>query len=529
MKIFLAQENPTVGDLKGNLARLLQVVQENSGADLVVFPELYLTGYPPYDLLLCPEFREAVQEAAAELQEATRQYPHTTIIVGLPWVEGGELFNAAAVLSGGEVLGVQKKRKLTSFRFGDERRYFQPGREHVMVSVAGHNVGIALGLELDAGLARELKQAGADLVVNPRAVPFRVGEEAQRRQGLKQLAEEAELALAVVGQVGGNDGLIFAGSSLTLDASGQLLADLNPFQAGGCLVDLHSAEEPPEQVWDEPALVYQALVLGLRDYIRKCGMERVIIGLSGGIDSAVAACIAAEAVGPEQVWGLTQPGPYSSPESVQDAQALARNLGIRFDILPITGLYDAVLSALSDHFAGTAMNVAEENIQARLRGNLLMALSNKFGGLVLSNSNKSELAVGYCTLYGDMCGGMAVLADIYKTMVYQVAEYINREREIIPASTITKPPSAELRPNQRDADSLPPYDVLDAILQAYLDEELSPREIIGRGFAEETVRWVVRAVEGSEYKRRQAALILRVTTPLLGPERRMPLAAAKHI
>ena len=528
MKIFLAQENPTVGDISGNLARLRQVLQENPGAQLVVFPELYLTGYPPCDLLLRGEFLQAVKEGLAALQELSKGYPGTTLVIGTPWQDGDDLFNSAVVLRGGTLLGVQHKRRLTSFGFFDEQRYFTPGEGNVLIQLEERTVGIALGLELDEQLALELKRGGADILINPRAVPFQLGVESQLRKGLAQAAAASGLTVAAVGQVGGNDGLIFPGASRIFDGNGRVLAALPHFQTAGCLVDLSSSEVIPEvEEEDAAALVFQALVLGLRDYLRKCGMKRVIIGLSGGLDSAVAACIAAAAVGPERVWGITQPGPYSSPRSAEDAQALARNLGIRFDVLPITQLYHAVLSSLDDHFAGTEMNVAEENIQARLRGNLLMALSNKFGGLVLANSNKSELAVGYCTLYGDMCGGVAVLADIYKTMVYRLAEYINREEEVIPWNTIKRPPSAELRPDQRDEDSLPPYEILDGILAAYLDEGLGFQEILERGYEAETVRWVLKTVEAHEYKRRQAALILRVTTPILRPQRQMPLAAVK--
>lgn len=528
MRIYLAQENPKVGDLKGNLSRLRQVVRENSAAELIVFPELYLTGYPPGDLLLRTDFLEAVRGTLVAVQEFSREHPETALIVGTPWQEEGTLFNSAVVLQDGAVLGVQHKRQLTPFRSFPESRYFSPGRENLILSLAGRSIGFALGLELDGRLAHGLKKAGADVVINLRAVPFQARDEVRFPQELSQLAAASGLTVAAAGQVGGNDGLVFSGAGLVVDAAGRLRAALPRFQAGGLLVDLDSLGEPlVEEPVTEPSLVFQALVLGLRDYLRKCGMKRVIIGLSGGIDSAVAACVAAAAVGPERVWGVAQPGPYSSPGSVQDARALARNLGIRFDILPITELYRGTLTALDGHFTGTSMNVAEENIQARLRGLLLMALSNKFGGLVLTNSNKSELAVGYCTLYGDMCGGLAVLADLYKTMVYQLAEYINREGEVIPRNTIHKPPSAELRLDQRDEDSLPPYPVLDGILAAYLDEGLSPGEIVGRGYDEETVRWVIRTVEASEYKRRQAALILRVTTPLLGWERAVPLAAVK--
>lgn len=530
MNIVLAQENPTVGDVQGNLLRVHQVVQANPEADLIVFPELFVTGYPPCDLLVRKSFLEKVEEGILELQELMRQYSVPTLVVGTPWLEGEELFNAAVVIREGEILGVQKKRTLTSFRFFPEERYFKPAQDSFIFSLQDQTIAIAVGLELTEGLASELKAAGVSLVLNPRAVPFRVGEETERLQTLAQLAKAKGMPIASVGQVGGNDGLIFAGASRVWDAAGNILARLPFFETACCAVELNFSENAlPEEEQSEPALIYQALVLGLRDYLRKCKMKQVIIGLSGGIDSAVAACIAAAAVGPERVWGLAQPGPFSSPGSVQDAQALAHNLGIRFNVLPITDLYQAMLSSLEVQFTGTEMNVAEENIQARLRGNLLMALSNKFGGLVLANSNKSELAVGYCTLYGDMCGGLAVLADIYKTTVYQLAEYINRNGELIPWNTIRKPPSAELRPNQRDEDSLPPYEILDGILKAYLDEGLGAREIVQRGYEEETVRWVLKTVEGAEYKRRQATLILRVSTPLFGWERLMPLAAVKPL
>lgn len=528
MRIYLAQENPKIGDLVGNAARLRQLVQENTQASLLVFPELYLTGYPPGDLLFNSAFLQAVKETIAEIQNFTQDHSQLTLVVGAPWQEGGRLFNSALVLQGGSILGVQHKRELTRLRLFDEFRYFSPGKESVLFDVGGFRIGLALGREVE-GLGAELKEKGADLIVNPCALPFSLQE---LGTDLSVLARGLDLPIVRAGQVGANDALVFPGKSGAAHSSGNAWKLLPEFEVGGVLVDLaQTPSAPPDAAREvEPiARVYQALVLGIRDYVKKNGMRRVIIGLSGGLDSAVSACLAAEALGPEHVWGVTQPGPYSSPSSAEDAQALAENLGIKFDVLPITQLYQAALTALAAQFAGTEMNVAEENIQARLRGDLLMALSNKFGGLVLVNSNKSELAVGYCTLYGDMSGGLAPLGDVYKTMVYELAYYINREREIIPWNTIEKPPSAELRPNQRDDQSLPPYEILDGILRAYLDEGLSTPEIIARGYAEETVHWVVGTVERNEYKRRQAALILRITTPLLGSERSMPLTAVKQV
>lgn len=530
MKVLLVQENPTVGDIEGNIGRLQWVVQSHPEADLIVFPELFLTGYPPYDLLLSREFLRKTQEGLGELKEFSRGCPQAALVVGMPWQEGEALFNAAVVLRGGSILGVQQKRRLTPFRLFHEERYFTPGEGNLVLELQGRTLGFALGMELDGELTQELKNAGVDLIINPCAIPYRVGAETQQLELLSTTAAAASVSIIRVGQVGANDGLIFPGGSFALGQQGRVAAALPQFQEASRLIDLDELAEPvlvPKL--EEPAAVFQALALGLRDYVRKCGMKQVILGLSGGLDSAVSACLAVEAVGADRVWAIAQPGPYSSPGSVVDAEALAGNLGIRFDVISITELYDAVLSTLDEHFAGTEMNVAEENIQARLRGNLWMALSNKFGGLVLANSNKSELAVGYCTLYGDMCGGMAPIADIYKTMVYDLARYINREREIIPWSIINKPPSAELRPNQRDEDSLPPYEILDGILAAYLDERLDFAEIVSRGYAEETVRWVIRTVEYSEYKRRQAALILRITTPILGWERAMPLAGRKMV
>ncbi len=529
MLVYLAQVNPIVGDLAGNAEMVHQIIQANSEADLIVFPELFLTGYPPQDLLFKKEFLQSVEGTMLEIEELSEAYPQTAIIVGTPWLKEGELYNAALVLKGGSCLGVHCKRRLTKFKGFDESVYFKPGQDSMVIQLGDNIIGLALGLELDQQLAQEMKVAGADLIINPVAIPFKVGEQLQGVDYLSSIAKEADSSLLRVAQVGGNDGLIFAGGSFLLDKTGALKCVLPEFQEAGSLVDLNNPGRTAiTETRDETAQVFQGLVLGLRDYLRKSGMTKVIIGLSGGLDSAVSAVIATEALGPENVWGITQPGPYSSPGSVEDAQSLAKNLQIRFDILSITELYKATLASLEQHFSGTAMNVAEENIQARLRGNQLMAVSNKFGGLVLTNSNKSELAVGYCTLYGDMSGGLAPIADCSKTMVYSLARYINREQEIIPWNTIEKPPSAELRPDQRDDETLPAYDILDGIIEAYLDQGLSISEIIAQGYAEETVRWVTRTIDNNDYKRRQAALILRVSTPILGDDRKMPLAARKQ-
>lgn len=529
MKVYLAQLNPKVGDLEGNLAQIRDVLRAKTGADLVVFPELFLTGYPPKDLLLRRDFLTKIQESFVELIAISEEYPQVVLVVGLPWQDGTRLFNSAVMMRAGEVLGLQHKRTLTRLRLFDESRYFSHGVEHTLVRLGEEVVSLSLGLELDIALASELKEKGATLIVNLSAVPFQVGESAKHAERLRSIAVATGLPVLRVNAVGGNDELIFPGGSSAVSPSGKLLGVAPEFEVTGTLIDLATNEfRDILEEEDETARLYRALVLGLRDYVHKNGMSKAIIGLSGGLDSAVVAVLASEALGPENVWGITQPGPYSTPSSVEDAQGLANNLGIRFNILPIDGLYGTMLSTLEEHFAGTEMNVAEENIQARLRGNLLMALSNKFGGLVLTNSNKSELAVGYCTLYGDMSGGLAVIADVYKTMVYQLAYYMNREDEIIPWNTIEKPPSAELRPNQRDDETLPPYDILDGIIQDYLHGGLTPTEIVLEGYAPETVEWVIRTIDNNDYKRRQAALILRVTTPILGSERQMPLTAKKQ-
>lgn len=529
MRVYIAQVNPKVGDLTGNVEMLRNIVQANPEAELFVFPELFLTGYPPQDLLRRREFLDHVQERLAEIEEFTRTCPSQALLLGTPVIEGDSLFNGAVFMRNGTAQTVYKKQKLSRFRGFDETIYFTPGQDAPRVNLGEWTIGVSLGLELDHIQAAAYKEAGVDVIINLAAIPYRVGEEDAHRQTLSYVARASRMPIISAAQVGANDGLIFSGGSFALDRAGNSTAILPDFREAGSLVDLTApGGHVVTESRDETAQVYEALVLGLRDYVQKSGMSRVILGLSGGLDSAVSACIAAAALGPENVWGVSQPGPFSSSGSVEDARALAENLQIRFDVLPITELYEATLASLGGLFAGTEMNVAEENIQARLRGNQWMALSNKFGGLVLTNSNKSELAVGYCTLYGDMSGGLAVLADCYKTMVYQLAYYINREREIIPWSTIEKPPSAELRPDQRDDETLPPYDILDGIIKLYLDDGASVAEILSRGYDEETVRWVTRIIDNNDHKRRQAALILRVTTPILGDDRKMPLAARKE-
>lgn len=546
MKIALAQLNPVVGDVAGNLARLEQVWRQVRGEkpDLLVFPELFLTGYPPLDLLERSWFIDRVEQALGQVQSLSAQGPETAILVGAPVRTGSTvgkpLYNAAVLFGAGRMLLCQPKSLLPTYDVFDELRYFQPADRVQTVELAGEVLGISIcedawtgepelqsyGTTYDRNPIAELAEAGATLLVNISASPFTVGKEEQRYKLLSAHARKHRLPLVFVNQVGANDELVFDGRSMAFAAAGAPIQLLQPFVEQVSIVDTEMAGrrelfQPLEKVES----VYRALVLGIQDYAGKCGFRQAVLGLSGGVDSAVACCLAVAALGSENVWGVAMPSEYSSTGSVADARLLAQNLGAKFTVIPITDIYHQYLATLAGQFAGKAMNEAEENIQARVRGNLLMALSNKFGHLVITTGNKSELAVGYCTLYGDMSGGLAVLADVPKTMVYELARYINREREVIPESTIRKPPSAELRPNQTDQDTLPPYEVLDEILERYLEKGQSAEEIARAGFEKETVDWVLAAVRKNEYKRRQAAVGLKVTSKAFGLGRRMPIAA----
>lgn len=527
MLVSLAQQNPIVGDLQGNMGKIFETLKENDTVELLVFPELFLTGYPPKDLLYNRDFLQALAKSLKQIQTMTESYPETTLVLGTPWQENSKLFNSAVVFKNGEILGTQHKRTLTQFALFDENQYFTTGEATDIIEVEDYKIGLTLGMELDQNLVTNLRFLEANFIINLVALPFQLVE--NNKFNIQKLSSDNGVSILRVGQVGANDELIFAGGTCAFNETGNILANGPDFEEAVVTVDFSlDGEEYNQPELDETAQIYDALVLGLEDYLKKNGMSKVILGLSGGLDSAVAAVIATEAVGPENVWAITQPGPFSPSSSMEDAEKLAENLGICFNTLSIRDLYEKTLATLDELFAGTTMGVAEENIQARLRGMLWMTLSNKFGGLVLTNSNKSELAVGYCTLYGDMNGGLAILGDVYKTMVYQLAYYINRKQEVIPWNTIEKPPSAELRPDQRDDETLPPYDILDSIIRGYLDEKKSISQIIAQRFDREIVQWVVKAINNNDYKRRQAALILRITSPVLGLERKMPLAARKY-
>lgn len=545
MRITVAQLDPIVGDIRGNLAKIAHVLEAHcqDAPDLVVFPELFLVGYPPKDLLERDWFILKVQAAIEELKQLSANYPQTGILFGAPLptgrANGKGLHNAAVLLYRGQLRAKVAKCLLPTYDVFDEARYFDPADQIQVVPFKGEKLGVHICEDAwtDPTLWTKrnlytcdpiaiLATQGATLFINLSASPFNVGKEKVRYALIREHAQRYEVPFLYVNQVGGNDDLIFDGRSMCLDRLGEPIAVWPSFTEQVRTIDTHWPGAPGTYApQEEIASVHDALVLGLRDYMYKTGFSKAVIGLSGGIDSSVTCCLAVSALGRENVFGVSMPSPYSSRGSIEDARQLAANLGIQFQIIPITNVYQAYLDMLKEPFAGRAPNEAEENIQARIRGNILMALSNKFGYLVLSTGNKSELAVGYCTLYGDMSGGLAVISDVPKTMIYELAHYINRERPLIPQACIDKPPSAELKPNQTDQDTLPPYPILDQILHYYVEEGYSVDQIIAHGFAAETVRWVARAVDRNEYKRKQAAPGLKVTSKAFGVGRRMPIAA----
>jgi NAD+ synthetase len=539
MNIGIAQINSVVGDFPGNVKRILAAYREclDAGADLVTTPELSLTGYPPRDLVFKSQFVPKCLQALDHLSGEIKQVP---LIVGYvdhhhPTRPGKPFRNAAAWLEAGTVRQRIWKTLLPTYDVFDERRYFEPGDACEPVLWNGLRVGVTICEDIwtetylnrpfyDRDPVRELSAKGIDLLLNLSASPFHSGKPLLRRSMIAGVTRQAGVPLVYCNSVGGNDQLVFDGHSLVVDPQGRVTTQLPGFQDCCRVINpfLQQQPEAPEPAADCEQL-YQALVLGLRDYVTKCGFSSVCLGLSGGIDSAITAVIAADALGPENVHGLTMPSPYSSEGSVADSIALAAHLGIHCDVVPISDAFAAIKTTLRPRFEGLAEDVTEENIQARIRGLLLMAVSNKENHLLLTTGNKSELAVGYCTIYGDMCGGLAVISDLPKTKVYEISRWLNREREVIPWNTIDKPPSAELRPDQKDQDTLPPYETLDAILELYVEHQLASDEIISRGFNENTVRWIQRRVDLNEWKRHQAAPGLRVTSKAFGIGRRMPI------
>jgi NAD+ synthetase len=547
VKIALAQINPTVGDFTGNLEKIVAASRRaaSQGARLTVFSELALCGYPPADFLEKPSFLARCRTAVDELAEATRDLP-TAVLAGVALAAGAEsgkvAVNAAILLDGGRILLEQHKRLLPFYDVFDEQRYFASSLPQKVVELDGLRLAITICEDAwnDKNFwprrlyavdpVEELMRQQPGLHINLSSSPFWHGKRAMRRQMLSAIALRDGIPLLLTNQVGGNDSLIFDGTSLALNARGELIAQAASFEEDLVLVDPFHAPPIPVPEEDGTEAAYRALVLGTRDYVRKCGFKKVLVGLSGGIDSALVAAIATDALGAENVIGIGMPSPYSSAGSIDDSRRLAANLGIRYEVIGISSLFQEFTHALEPLFAGTNPDTTEENIQSRIRGDLLMALSNKFSALVLTTGNKSEMAVGYCTLYGDMVGALAVIGDLVKTRVYQVCQWLNRAGEVIPQAILEKPPSAELRPDQKDTDSLPPYEVLDPILEAYVERYETPEQIAqANGFPLELVQQVVRLVERSEYKRQQAAPVLKVTSKSFGMGRRFPIAVKVQV
>ncbi len=561
MKIALAQIDPTVGDFTGNLEKIVAASRRaaDQGARLAVFSELGLCGYPPADLLEKPSFLNRCRAAVDELAAATRDLP-TAVLAGValpnPREDGknGNLagrsssagwkpaVNAAVLLDKGQLILEQHKRLLPFYDVFDEQRYFSPANSQKVIELEG--VRLAITICEDAWNDKnywprrlyavdpmeELMRQQPALHINLSSSPYWHNKRTLRREMLASIARRDGIPVLLCNQVGGNDSLIFDGSSLALDARGELIAQAASFAEDLIVVDpFHAAPIPPPED-DATEAAYRALVLGTRDYVRKCGFSKAIIGLSGGIDSALVAAIAAEALGPENVIAIGMPSPYSSQGSIDDSRQLAANLGIRFETISITSTFAEFTRSLAPLFRGLPEDITEENIQPRIRGTILMALSNKFGALVLTTGNKSEMAVGYCTLYGDMVGALAVIGDLVKTRVYAVCNWLNRDQEKIPAAILTKPPSAELRPGQIDTDSLPPYDVLDPIVEAYVERYETPERIAQEhGLPLDLVCQVVRLIERSEYKRQQAAPVLKLTQKSFGMGRRFPIAVKVQV
>jgi NAD+ synthase (glutamine-hydrolysing) len=544
MRIALAQINTTVGDLSGNAARMVRFSRQaaEGGAQIVVFPELSLTGYPPRDLVEKPIFLERAEQELNRLAKEISTFGITAIcgtVEYAPESTGKRVINSAAVLTRGSIVFRQHKMLLPTYDVFDEARYFLPADKQTLHTVDGEAVALTICEDAwndkqfwerrlyQRDPVEELVTAGARLLISINASPYHMGKRELRREVFAATARKHGIPVVYVNSVGGNDQLVFDGSSFAMNARGEIVASAKSFDEDLVFFDSELGtgdrhDTHPEEV----DAVYEALVLGTRDYIRKCGFERVLIGLSGGIDSSLTAAVAVEAVGRENVVGVGMPGPYSSDHSLNDAREMAQRMGIRFEVVPIGGAYDAFLHVLSPVFNGAQQDVTEENLQARLRGATLMALSNKWNSIVLTTGNKSELAVGYCTLYGDMCGGLAVISDVPKTMVYELSRVANvRLGNVIPENVFVKPPSAELRADQKDSDSLPEYDVLDRILKSYVEEYQTTHQIaVAQQLPVELVRDIVNKVDRNEYKRQQAAPGLKVTTKAFGIGRRFPIA-----
>jgi NAD+ synthase (glutamine-hydrolysing) len=548
VRVALAQMNQVVGDISGNSERLLAAMDRarDEGAQILAVPELAITGYPPEDLLLRKSFVRANVEALGHLAQKASD---VLTVIGFVEPDGDLLYNSAAICAGGEIKAVYRKHLLPNYGVFDERRYFAPGTDHVLIDTPGAVIGVCVCEDAWSPIGPLVSQgdAGAQLVININASPFHKNKLEERCAMLGERAIKANASIAYVNMVGGQDELVFDGGSVVVDPAGSVVARFPQFTEHFGVVDVPlggsrggrsdrvrridmtlpqaSGSVTPEiaDVLPDAQEMYEALTLSLRDYVRKNGFEKVVIGLSGGIDSTLTAAIAVDALGPENVLGIAMPSEYSSSHSIEDAKQLAANLGMEMLEIPISAPFHAYRDVMRDAFGQAEEGLAEENLQARVRGNLLMATSNRYGHLVIATGNKSEMACGYATLYGDMAGGFALLKDVFKTEVYELSAYRNREGEVIPGNVITKPPSAELRPDQKDSDSLPPYDVLDPILEAYIERDASLDEIVALGFDRDVVARVAAMVDRAEYKRRQAAPGPKVTTKAFGRDRRLPI------
>lgn len=540
MKIALAQIDPTIGDFRGNARKIAEACGEalTRGAGLVVLPEMAVSGYPPRDLLNIPGFVEENQRAVDWIVSSVRG---VAVLLGhftmTPAVSGKNLANAATLFKNGETLATAWKILLPTYDVFDELRYFRPGDGPVVHDLDGFKIGVTVcediwnipgfqnGSRYGRNPVEEVASMGADIIVNLSASPYRLNRPALRVKLGQEIVRSTGLPFILVNQAGGNDDLLFDGHSFALSPSGQTAAMAGGFREDMVIVDTGNWSgdiRPPASC--EAEEIESALVMGIRDYMRKCGFKKAVIGLSGGIDSSVVAVLAAKALGPENVTGVSMPSQYTAGASVEDAETLAASLGLDFHVIPIKPLFDEYKNSLESLFSGLAEDVTEENLQARIRGNILMAISNKFGSMLLSTGNKSEMAVGYCTLYGDMAGGLSVISDVFKTRVYELARWMNKDGEVIPERALTRAPSAELRPDQTDQDSLPPYEILDEILEKYVELNQSPESIISGGVPREMALDVARKVDNNEYKRNQAAMGLKVTDKAFGSGRRMPVA-----
>lgn len=536
MKIALSQINPTVGDLKGNLEKIIKEVNRarDLSSDLIIFPELSVIGYPPRDLIYNVELAKSIKEALNN-SIAPLSY-NIGIILGGPFYENGNIYNSALFFYNGSLFFRQDKTLLPNYDVFDETRYFKPAKDILSIVFKGEKLGITICEDIwndkdywnrkiyDVDPIERLVSQGVDIIINISASPYYYGKIPLRIDMLSYIARKYKKKIIYVNQVGGNDELIFDGTSLVIDENGYIIWKGKSFEEDFAVIDLLNQPKGkfPENTNEDISNIYKALILGIKDYFTKSGFKKALVALSGGIDSSVVACLATSALGSENVLGVSMPSRYSSKESVIDAKELAKNLGIKFKLIPIGKIFSSFIEVLNVN-SKPLIDMAEENLQARIRGNIIMFISNREGYLVLSTGNKSELAMGYCTLYGDMSGGLSVIGDIPKTTVYELARFINMEKEVIPKRVLTKPPSAELRPNQKDEDSLPPYYILDPIIKAYIEDNLPVERIVELGFDRELIENIIKKVDSAEFKRRQAPPVLKVTTKAFGIGRRMPI------